>query len=232
MCRNFNTVPVEHYDHRPAKEFLENYTYTKIGKKMVSNVLTITGPAIDRHILNASKIANRSKCKIYFIEIESRIYKEMCWRKKHSKLDTKKVNIGHGNFIDYNKIFDLRYPCRFIDLDLCQTMGKCKHLICHSLQHQSMHINDAYNDKYKCIMITSSYRCSTTEKTFSGLNYILKVIGAKIDIAQTKQRSKKQIFKKVHKLNPVITKQGRLKMLDIFSYKDGAPMMSFVILYK
>ena len=240
MYRHFNTVPVEHYDHRPAKEFLENYTYTRIGKKMVSNVLAITGPAIDRHITNASKIANRSKCKMYFIEIEPRIYKIMCRRKENSELNTKKVNIGLGNFVDYNRIFGLQYPCRFIDLDLCQTLEKTMFLIYHSLRHQSMHINNKYNNGYKCLMITASLRGDSrknnkgnnTAKTLLDLNILLNVIDARIDIKNTIQNKTRSIFKGVNKLSPVIINQGRLKTLDIFSYKDGAPMMSFVILYK
>ena len=125
----YNKKPIDYFDHRPTKEYLEKLIYTEAGDKMISNVLQVTGPALNRHIKNALKIASGSSCKIHCIEIQRNMFNVMKRRLQKISVGKNKVKLGLGDVTRYEDVFGLSYPCRFEDLDLCQSLRSSKFII-------------------------------------------------------------------------------------------------------
>jgi hypothetical protein len=231
--KHTNTKPVDYFDNRPVKEFLEDYLYTKIGNIMKSHVLQITGPALKRHYDNAIKIAPDNRFKIYWIEKERDIYYKMQQRYVEHGFNPNKMKLVLGDVVDYEWAFKLNNSCRFEDLDFCGSLDSTKHIIAHRLLTQSTTQSGQRANLTKCLMFTASLRPSGMNKALVDIQMILKEIGALLAPISTLENKATKIYNGVFKWHPVLLQRGnRLKHLWIYSYKDTHQMMTCVIIYK
>lgn len=235
----FNNQPPDHFDNRPAKEFLEDLIYTYIGRIMRSHVLVITGPSIERHIINSFKIASDNRFWVHCIDMDEDTFSEMTQRLEKMSIDTSRVELGLGDVTNYEWVFKLPRPCRFEDLDLCQSLGQTKGIIMQRLIRQSSNHGGTYDSCVKCLMFTTSSRPKGIEDFFYNLNTILNEIGAEIRVNSTVRQGPNGVYKhnkrNIHEWSPVLSKHGRLLNRDpltVYTYRDGAPMVSCVIMYR
>jgi len=234
-----NDLPEDHFDNRPVKEFLEHNLYRHAGNRMESNVVQITGPALERHVTgpalerhvkNALMIAKTVRCRIHCIEISRRIFKEMERRWQHLSPRLKKmVKIHNCDIANHHINCKLRVPSRFEDLDLCQSLHMTKYLIAYRLQIQSSSYTKRYDMSNKCMMFTSALRPTSRRDYMKDINTVLAVIGSEIDSATYKVNN---VRYGIRSITPTITKPGRMTAIGIFSYQDASPMMSCIIFYK
>jgi len=229
----YNNKPLDYFDNKPAKEFLESKIYREMGKRITSNVLQVTGPALERHVDSAKEIASNDQCKIYCIEIEHRVFNEMVRRLKNINIDHSRLKIAKGNVMEYERVFGLSRPCRFEDIDLCQSLITSKYQIACRLHTQSRWWPGKYTKLRKGFVFTASLRPNGIEGFMKNVNTILNVIGARLSVKATLLRKCANIGHSVKKWNPVLLQTGdRLIDLKLYSYKDTNPMISCAILYK
>ena len=230
-----NTQPLDYFDDRPVKQKLEDLLYSYVGytKGMVGNVMQVTGPAIKRHLTNARKIASTSACKIYWVEIEHSVYNTMQSRLRSLGRHAKKnVYIGQGDVTNYEHIFGRRLPCRFEDIDFCQSIQSTKYIVAHRMQIQSVDHTIGYKKKYKCMLVTASIRPLGTPHYFKCINIALEIIGAEIDVGATMRNGAEKMAFGGQKWRVSMQKKGRLSDFMAFSYNDTSNMISCMILYK
>lgn len=239
----YNNKPVNYFDNRPTKKYLENHIYTKIGKMMTSKALIVTGPALGRHIKNGIKIASNKQCKILCIEIEPRIFKEMQKRLVKIKkqylqnniFNINNVEIGLGDVIRYEDVFESSLPCRFEDLDFCESLHNSRFTIGNRLNVQSINYNSRYASFRKFLMFNASVRPFGIENYLYDLNMIIGIIGARLSIKRTMRQKRILLKHGVQKLQPVLIKRGRLSKdypLQLYIYKDTSAMICCTIMYK
>ena len=172
---------------------------------------------------------------MYFIEIDPNIFNEMKRHKQNPSLDTNRVKISQGDILRYQDVFDLAYPCRFIDADLCQALpghDGSRYLLSHLIMQQSTN----KTKRYKCFIFTSSLRIEGgLKETLTDLNIMLKEVGAEISVEFTMEPKIVILKQGVKRRQPVFIKRGRLLKnsgLVLYTYKDTTPMMTCVITYK
>jgi hypothetical protein len=198
---------------------------------------------ISIHIKNGIKIASNKQCKIYCIEIEPRIFKEMQKRLikiKKQYLQNKAFNInnvelGLGDVIRYEDIFKLSLPCRFEDLDFCESLHNSRFTIGNRLNVQSTNYGTRYASFKKFLMFNASIRPFGIEKYLYNLNMIIGIIGARISIKRTMKQKRTILKYGIQKLQPVLIKRGRLSKnysLQLYIYKDTSAMICCTIMYK
>ncbi len=237
---SFNDKPVTYFDDRPAKEYLENSIYDYVGQRMLSNTLQVTGPAVARHLNNAKKIARHASCSRYIMEIDQRIFSAISKRVIAHKLSDPDINdrnveVGLGNAVEYERILGLSKPCRFEDMDFCQSLDTSVYLIAHRLHTQARPWPGKYAELNKCLVFTSAIRPSNMEKSLEWLKIILHAIGAILSVKETLSHGTLDIGYSIKSWSPALLQTGRLlgpKSLKIYNYRDSHPMMSCVILYK
>ena len=230
MRLSSNDFPTSHFDNKPVKAELESMIYSYVGTKMLSNVLQITGPALERHVINALKIAKTGRCKIHCVELAKNIFKEMESRYKQlPPVVQKRVRLHNCDVANYHLLEEFPLPCRFEDLDLCQTLASTKYLIAHRLKSQSCYINGQYNKLLKCMVITSTLRSQKLTSFLEDLNVVLSVIGAEI---KYKEHKTQPLVKKMRMVLPTVIKVGRIEEIGVVTYKDRAPMVSAIITYR
>jgi hypothetical protein len=145
----------------------------------------------------------------------------------------------HRIFMDvasYEMAAKLDKPVRFEDLDMCQTMASIQHLVRYRLALQS-EISGYSARLRKCMLITSALRKCDLDTTLGLLENILKdVLGAEVAIwrsAEGAKHSRMYKERKVKEYTPYIAVHGRLLKngLRYYTYRDGTPMFSCMILY-
>jgi hypothetical protein len=231
----YNRESTDYFDNRVAKEYLEGIIYDYVGERMISNTLQITGPALERHLKNANKIAD-DRCTKHCIEIEPRIYREMQKRFDNiSRYTSHNTELALGNVVEYERIFNRDRPCRFEDIDLCESLKKSRFIIAHRLLVQSRSYPGKYNNLNKCLIFTAALRPISMEKTLEYARVILDVIDVKLAVKSTMSQGTISLPHGIKQWKPALLQTGRLLgplSLRIYSYKDTHPMMSCVILYK
>lgn len=233
MSRVLNSKPIDYFDNRPVKESLERSLYSRIGSIMTSNVLQITGPALERHYENALKIASNPKCKIYWIEAERQIFEGMSIRFENLQLDPKRVKLRLGDVTNYERVFNINTPARFEDLDFCGALSTTRHMIAHRLLTQSRTYPAQTPDMHKCLMFTASIRPDGMEKMLPDIQMILKEIGVLISPRGTFEAGSTEVVKGIRRWIPIYLQTGNLlEHLWIYSYKDTHQMMTCAIIYK
>jgi len=130
----------------------------------------------------------------------------------------------------------LREPVRFEDLDMCQTMSSIEPLVRYRLSLQSR-ITGYPAKLRKCMLITSSLRPGSLDKTLGILFKIIQdVLGAKASLWKDSKATKHSRRYKDHGVKeyfPYMANHGRLLKdgLIFYTYRDGTPMFSCMILY-
>jgi hypothetical protein len=228
-----NQFDLDRFDDCPTKRWLQSQIYSDLAKRMKSNVMMIAGPAIERHISDGFKIASTPKAKIHLVEKDFERYKEMVRRygsiPNKPKEWAKKITLIHGDIL-------LCDSTRFEDLDLCQTLSSLRYLVGHRLLLQSKLGGSAFKLR-KCMLITASLRHYELNRTLDALfNLVRDILGAKVALwSGTKGEKHSRLYKEhgVKEYSPYIESHGRLLLngLRFYTYRDGAPMFSCVILY-
>lgn len=240
-----------HFDNRPRKKAAENYIYTQIGKIVTSSALVITGPSLERHIPNIMKITTHQSCKGYCIENDTRVYYgEHGIQERYNNLtqqEKHKIKIAFGDVTGYMKIFGLRYPCRFIDLDLCRTLNSTSLIIANCLRVQATY----RKDMHKFFMFTASYPRTTEgmeEYLFELDRTILSEIDARINIESMLRMRKenkpwgwKKLGHYMKRWTPIFLEHGRISEQNmplesngflLYNYKETSQMITCAFIYK
>lgn len=241
-----NRLKIDRFDNCPTKRWLQDQMYTHLSFRMKSNVMAVSGPSLEEQITNAFKIASTPKAEIYLVE--NNVERFLTMSKRCQALKDKEVPDGwpedwyyrtHRLFIDvasYEMAAKLNKPVRFEDLDMCQTMASIQHLVRYRLSLQS-EIGRPIAILRKCMLITSSLRKCDLEKTLDILQRILEdVLGVSASVWDSSKGAKHSRLYKAHgvkEYTPYIAKHGRLLKdgLRFYTYRDGTPMFSCMILY-
>ena len=241
-----NKFDLDRFDNCPTKRRLQSQIYSNMAMRMKSNVMMVSGPAVERHITDGLKIASTPKAKIYLVERDLERFTEMSRRfqalREQKPLDGWPKDWAsrvHRIFMDvaaYEMAAKLSKPVRFEDLDMCQTMSSIQHLVRYRLSLQS-EIKGYAARLRKCMLITSALRKCDLDKTLGILEDILgDVLNAKVAVWKSADGTKhSRLYKErgVKEYTPYIANHGRLLKngLRYYTYKDGTPMFSCMILY-
>ena len=215
------------FDGAKNKIIVRNLQYGLVSKYIKSNAIIVCGPSVSRNICDGRKIARTPKSKIFLIEQSPTIFKIVQRRfGKLSDKQKKNVYIIKGDVSNYETLINLKVPCRFEDLDLCIALNSIKYTILHRLSMQSK--ISAQKNFNKCIMFTSCMRSAKITSIMHTLNYIVNFLGAEIDLKNFGNAEKRIMSLYA----PLMIKKGRLVDFRITTYKDGASMMSCLLIYK
>jgi hypothetical protein len=232
MSRQFD---IDRFDHCPAKEWLHDNMYKYAATRMKSDALIVSGPAVERHIEHGLRIARTEKARVYLIENDPDVYREM--KRRFLAIPNKpaewirKVKIVHGDVASYETFINRSRPMRFEDLDLCKSMKSLHYLLGHRLLLQSKLAGHATSLR-KCFMFTVSLRNCPFDDTFKTLSGMLEdILGVKSSYWPGSCARYKKV--NVKEFYPYIGDFGRLLKggLHLYTYKDGAPMMTGMIFY-
>jgi len=228
-----NQFDLDRFDDCPTKRWLQSQIYSDLAKRVKSNVMMIAGPAVERHINDGLKIASTPAARIHLVEKDFGRYKEMVRRYRdipnRPKEWAKKITLINSDIL-------LCDSMRFEDLDLCQTMSSLRYLVGHRILLQSKLGGSAFKLR-KCMLITTSLRHYELNKTFDAvLNLVRDILGAKVSIWKGAGGKKYSRLYKEHGVKeyfPYIENHGRIlnNGLRFYTYRDGAPMFSCMILY-
>jgi len=241
-----NKFDIDRFDDCPTKRWLQDQMYTHLSFRMKSNVMVVGSPSLEEQITNAFKIASTPAAQVYIVEIDARRFAEMS--KRFQILRDRDPLCGwpedwadrtHRLFIDvasYEMAAKLKAPVRFEDLDMCQTMLFTQHLVRYRLSLQS-EISGYSARMRKCMLFTSSLHHCGLDETLDILQRILEdVLGASASVWKSAKGNKHSRLYKTHgvkEYTPYIANHGRLLKdgLRFYTYRDGAPMFSCMILY-
>jgi len=236
-----NKFDIDRFDDCPTKEWLHSNMYTYASRRMKSDALIVSGPAVERHIKEGLKIARTPKAMVYLIENNMKIYAEM--RERYEKLLVKqpelcnKVRIVSGDVAGYELAIGRSHALRFEDLDMCASIRSLRYLLSHRLYIQSRLAGNPAKLR-KCFMFTTSlHNCPFDETVEILQKMVLEILEAKVvlwnmygveDVPYRRYRSNgvKEYF-------PYFQKFGRLlnNGLHFFTYGDKSPMFSCMIFY-
>ena len=248
-----NKFDLDRFDNCPTKRWLQGQMYSHLAKRMKSNVMMVASPSVEGYITNGFKIASTPKAKIYLVEKDAERFFEMSrWCQvlggvgvAGPRYDTPdgwpedwypRVVRLHTDVVSYEMAAKLNQPVRFEDLDMCQTMSSIQHLVRYRLALQS-EIKGYAAGLRKCMLITSALRRCDLEKTLDILQNMLEdVLGAEVVIWKSVKGAKHSRRYKEHgvkEYTPYIRNHGRLLKdgLRYYTYRDGVPMFSCMILY-
>ena len=221
------------------KVFIESVLYESAKRYGVSgNALVISGPALDRHLGNAYKVADEvtvvelSPKEFYQITTIIAKNKKYCSLVNRGKLMTRNMDVGK-----VNQSYD------FEDLDLTQHLKTTQGLYIKRLARQStLHAGP------KAMIMTFSMRCGRVSEdqsyTITRINAILSVLDAKINgfngvldgfpDCSTLENIAKCKDKKgyVYNLEANFEAKGRVDNFVFLKYRDGGPMTTCLVLYK
>lgn len=241
-----NQFDLDRFDDCPTKRWLQSQIYSSVARRMKSNAMIVSGPSVERHITDGFRIASTPKAKIYLVERNIERFYEMSRRcqaiKNSEPLDGwpedwySRVTRLHTDVISYERLIKSKTPTRFEDLDMCQTMPSIQYLIGHRLLLQSKLAGSAAKLR-KCILITSSLRHCELDKTLDILFTLVKdILGAKVSLWHGAKGAKHSRLYREHgvkEYSPYMEDHGRIlnNGLRFYTYRDGAPMFSCMILY-
>lgn len=247
MDENLNWInrsSMSRFNKCENKILIQNDQYEIASKYIKSSAMVLCGPAFERNVDNAFKIACTPGSKVLFVEIIPKIYNHLlhCKRKFKAAGDQRmhKLQIVNGNVIAYEEFANLKKPYRFENIDLCQSMNTSYEILRYRLRKQSR-----IQYMTKCMIFTVSLRANRKNTadlltTMHTLNDIIDVIGADIDVEKTINT-----LTKIHTYNngkcnvsalvmeTSFNRMGKIFLLKLYKYKDnGIDMLSGVILYR
>ena len=257
---NSSVVDSNRFDKcAPAKAFVESLLYRTAGMFIHCTPLIVSGPAYARHVRNGFDFISKrpfvSKECVVLIDYDQavgEVLKEE--REIHRLRDPEqaanvKLLIGpkHGNVLNAKHR-------RFEDLDLMDTWYGCQtarpgdvpagEIFCRRLKGQlDKWPNRGKNGKYKCIIFTVVLRNSSggKGKLISGINELLSIIDAEIEGFDFTKRYGNSPWDVSYPMHPILSiheqivlykHSGRIIKMRVFTYRDGTPMLTGVIVWR
>lgn len=226
------------------KDTVERSMYASSG--IVSDVVVLTGPDIERHVRNLRhSVCSTKKSKITVVEIDHDVHMKQkywlesdpsskkyiavnkCNKKLYMKLN-KNVKAVHSDIINVK-------PARFIDADLMSTAKTQKNIIESILSKQIQEFNKS--QLKKGLIFTFSLRNCTINYTISFLKELLnKKLDTKFELLGKtpliKHIGKKGLLPQFSQYN-INVHSGRVTLFNMYYYCTGnTPMLTGLVVYK
>lgn len=200
------------YKENTRKRYVQERIFDTVAG-LKSSATVLLGPSCNEYVEKLIKnIASNREAKIYSYEINWDAYKLQ--RKCLDLLSNKYKNKIYANFAN---ILDAEIN-RFLDIDLMCTIKTGSIILDKLFKLQQEKYKDS--DKRKVFTFTVCSRASHPRETISFVEQLLKLKFDKINISTN---SKCQEYTFFHNSNQYVVKA--------FAYRDGMPMLTFLIQY-